>query len=40
MMRVRGRLLSGGKYGKQILGFIILGVGVMIATGVDESFEA
>jgi cytochrome c biogenesis protein CcdA len=40
MMRVRGRLLSGGKYGKQILGVLILGLGVMIATGVDKSFEA
>jgi cytochrome c biogenesis protein CcdA len=40
MMKIRGRLLSGGKYGKRVLGIIILGLGVMIATGVDKSFEA
>ena len=40
LMKVRGRLLSGGKFGKQVLGVIILGLGVMIATGVDKSFEA
>ncbi len=40
MMRVRGRLLSGGKYGKQLLGLVILALGVMIATGADKSFEA
>jgi cytochrome c-type biogenesis protein len=40
MMKIRGRLLSSGKYGKQILGFIFLALGVMISTGVDKSFEA
>jgi cytochrome c-type biogenesis protein len=40
LMKMRGRLLSGGKYGKQILGVVILSLGVMIATGVDKSFEA
>jgi cytochrome c-type biogenesis protein len=40
MMKVRGRLLTGGKYGKQLLGLVILALGVMIATGVDKSFEA
>jgi cytochrome c biogenesis protein CcdA len=40
MMKVRGRLLSTGKYGKQLLGLIMLGLGILIATGVDKSFEA
>jgi cytochrome c biogenesis protein CcdA len=40
MMKVRGRLLSAGKYGKQLLGLVMLGLGVLIATGVDKSFEA
>jgi cytochrome c-type biogenesis protein len=40
MMRVRGRLLSAGKYGKQLLGIIMLGLGILIATGMDKSFEA
>jgi cytochrome c-type biogenesis protein len=40
MMRIRGRLLSAGKYGKQLLGIIMLGLGILIATGMDKSFEA
>jgi cytochrome c-type biogenesis protein len=40
MMKIRGRLLTGGKYGKQLLGLVILGLGVIIATGFDKSFEA
>jgi hypothetical protein len=40
MMKVRSRLLSAGKYGKQLLGFIMLGLGILIATGADKSFEA
>jgi cytochrome c-type biogenesis protein len=40
LLKVRGRLLSGGKYGRQILGVVILSLGVMIATGVDKSLEA
>ena len=40
MMKVRGRLLSAGRYGKQLLGFIMLGLGILIATGMDKSFEA
>jgi cytochrome c-type biogenesis protein len=39
MMRVRGRLLSAGKYGKQAFGLVILALGVLIATGVDKSLE-
>jgi hypothetical protein len=40
MMRIRGRLLSAGKYGKQLFGFILLVMGVLIATGADKSLEA
>ncbi len=40
MMRIRGRLLSVGKYGKQLFGFALLVFGVLIATGVDKSLEA
>ena len=39
MMRIRGRLLSTGKYGKQLFGFALLVFGVLIATGVDKSLE-
>jgi cytochrome c-type biogenesis protein len=40
MVKVRGRLLSVGKYGKQVFGLIMLVLGVLIATGADKSFEA
>ena len=40
MIRIRGRLLSVGKHGKQLFGFAILVFGVLIATGVDKSLEA
>jgi cytochrome c biogenesis protein CcdA len=39
MMRVRGRLLRAGKYGKQVFGLVILALGVLIATGVDKLLE-
>src|ERR1700744_3553551 len=37
MLRIRGRLLSVGKYGKQLFGFTLLVLGVLIATGADKS---
>ena len=40
MIKVRGRLLSVGKYGKQAFGIALLGLGVLIAIGVDKSMEA
>ena len=40
MMRIRGRLLGVGKYGKQLFGFALLLLGVLIATGTDKSLEA
>jgi cytochrome c biogenesis protein CcdA len=39
VMKVRGRLLSAGKYGKQVLGLIMLVLGLLIATGSDKSLE-
>lgn len=40
MMKIRGRLLSAGKYGKQAFGLILLALGILIATGTDKSLEA
>ncbi len=38
--RVRGRLLAAGRHGKQVLGLIMLSLGILIATGMDKSLEA
>jgi cytochrome c-type biogenesis protein len=40
LMKVRGRLLSTGKYGKQLFGLVMLLLGILIATGVDKSLES
>jgi cytochrome c-type biogenesis protein len=40
LMKVRGRLLSAGRYGKQVFGGVMLVLGVLIATGTDKSLEA
>jgi cytochrome c-type biogenesis protein len=40
LMKVRGRLLNTGKYGKQLFGLVMLVLGIMIATGVDKSVES
>lgn len=40
MMKIRGRLLTAGQYGKQAFGLIMLALGVLIATGTDKSLEA
>jgi cytochrome c-type biogenesis protein len=40
MLRVRGRLLRTGKYGKQVFGLILLILGVLIAAGWDKPLEA
>lgn len=40
MLRVRGRLLSAGKLGKQVLGGVMLLLGAAILTGGDKLFEA
>jgi len=39
MARVRGRLLSTGKVGKQALGGVMVLLGVMILSGADKLFE-
>lgn len=38
--RLRGRLLQAGKYGKQLLGLVMLSLGALIATGMDKSLES
>src|SRR6202790_1339242 len=40
LMRVRGRLQNAGKVGKQVFGFVMLGLGILIVTGLDKSVEA
>jgi cytochrome c-type biogenesis protein len=40
MMRIRGRMLTVGKYGKRLFGFALLVLGVLIATGADKPLEA
>ena len=40
MLKIRGRLLTAGKYGKQAFGLVMLILGVLIATGADKSLEA
>ncbi len=40
LMKVRGRLLSAGKLGKQLLGTVMVCLGVLIASGGDRSVEA
>jgi cytochrome c-type biogenesis protein len=40
MMKIRGRLLNAGQLGKQLLGLLMLILGVLIATGADKAVEA
>jgi cytochrome c-type biogenesis protein len=40
LLKVRGRLLTTGQYGKLAFGVVMLGLGVLIATGADKSLEA
>jgi cytochrome c-type biogenesis protein len=39
MLRIRGRLLTAGQRGKQVFGVIMLGLGILIASGLDKSLE-
>jgi cytochrome c biogenesis protein CcdA len=39
LVKMRGRLLSAGKLGKQLLGAVMVCLGVLIATGADKSVE-
>lgn len=38
--KVRGRLLTAGKLGKQVLGGVMLALGLLILSGADKLFEA
>lgn len=38
--KVRGRLLRTGQFGKYALGAVMLGLGLLIATGTDKAVEA
>jgi cytochrome c-type biogenesis protein len=40
LTKARGRLLNAGKVGKQGLGMVMLGLGILIVTGLDKSLEA
>lgn len=40
MVRLRGRMLSAGKFGKGALGGILVVLGIAILSGLDKSFEA
>lgn len=40
MARVRGKMLSAGKIGKQALGGVMLLLGILILSGADKLFEA
>lgn len=40
MAKVRGKLLAAGKFGKQILGGVMLLLGLLILSGADKLFEA
>ena len=40
LTKVRGRLLNAGKVGRQGLGMVMLGLGILIVTGLDKSLEA
>ncbi len=40
MNKLRSRLLAVGKFGKQALGGVMLGLGLLILSGADKAFEA
>lgn len=40
MARMRGKLLAAGRLGKQMLGGVMLLLGLLILSGADKSFEA
>ena len=39
-LRLRGRLMTGGRYGKVVLGVIMLLIAMAIFTGLDKQFES
>ncbi len=40
MMKIRGSLLSAGKYGRQVLGMAILAMGLLIVSGADKRVQS
>jgi cytochrome c-type biogenesis protein len=40
LLRIRGRLLRAGAIGRRILGVVLLGLGTVIATGLDLRLQA
>jgi cytochrome c biogenesis protein CcdA len=40
LMRWRGRMLSAGSGGKAAMGALLIGVGMLILTGLDKRIEA
>ena len=40
LSRIRGRLLSTGQRGRQVLGLVMLCLGILIASGADKPVEA
>lgn len=40
MLRMRGRLMQAGRGGKALLGVLLLGLGLLIAGGLDKRLEA
>ena len=40
ILRLRGRMVAAGTYGKAILGGLLILVGIAIVSGLDKSFEA
>jgi cytochrome c-type biogenesis protein len=40
LLRIRGRLLNAGAVGRKILGVVFVGLGVLIATGLDQHLQA
>jgi cytochrome c-type biogenesis protein len=37
---IRGRLMSAGRYGKQVFGLLLVATGILIAMGADRRLEA
>jgi cytochrome c biogenesis protein CcdA len=40
MLRWRGRLMETGKTGKTLLGLLLVGIGLLVATNLDKKLEA
>jgi cytochrome c-type biogenesis protein len=38
-MQMRGRLMEAGKGGKVLLGGLLVGIGFLVATGLDKRLE-